>query len=305
MIYKKTKMLLGNISEVELGAKQGLYQTFGNDGDGGPLEQAIKEFTELMKREPNQQELIAIIQAQSQKETAYLAGTAQVTASETQARATFEAANINAGAIAHAAEVANDPVTLDINETVAYELIKKTGILTDEGRKNFEQKIAEGDKGAKKDALELEKALSKAGYKTFTVDGAITDKTVYAAKALIGENTVAINNYEQTLKVINEAGQQLASQKVAGKEQLDAAAIQANAQVESALAQQDFGLEGDAKVLLDAYKQFSKNGITADLESKMKGIDEVLENASIQFKDGKVIITDDCKNSSVEVSGRG
>lgn len=52
-------------------------------------------------------------------------------------------------------------------------------------------------------------------------------------------------------------------------------------------------LEGDAKVLQEAYLTFSKNGLTHDEKQKLSKIDEVLADASIQvLKNGEAVITD-------------
>ncbi|MDB5282581.1 MAG: hypothetical protein JWO06_1656 [Bacteroidota bacterium] len=104
-----------------------------------------------------------------------------------------------ADAQVESAKITTDPLVLDANETKAYELIKKTGILKDLAA--FQAKLASGDKEAKSDALQLEKALAADG-KSLTVDGVITSKTIDAARALIGENADVILKYEKTLELI-------------------------------------------------------------------------------------------------------
>ena len=53
-------------------------------------------------------------------------------------------------------------------------------------------------------------------------------------------------------------------------------------------------LEGDAKILYEAYKEFAKNGITHDEMKTLANIDAVLKDASIQItKNGVAIIVDD------------
>lgn len=95
-----------------------------------------------------------------------------------------------------------DPLLLDTNETKAYELIKKTGILKD--LEGFNAKMAAGDKIARADALQLEKALAADG-KDLTADGVITQKTIDAARALISENAQPILKYEEVMNSIGAA----------------------------------------------------------------------------------------------------
>lgn len=53
-------------------------------------------------------------------------------------------------------------------------------------------------------------------------------------------------------------------------------------------------LEGDAKILYEAYMAFAKGGMTHDKEVKLQKIDELLTHATIQLtKNGGAVITDD------------
>jgi hypothetical protein len=106
-------------------------------------------------------------------------------------------ARITADGQVRTAKINNDPITFDANEIAAYELIKKTGILRDLGA--FEAKLIAGDKEAISDAVKLEKALKKDG-KDLTADGKITEKTIEAAKGLIGENLDLISKYEEVMQ---------------------------------------------------------------------------------------------------------
>ncbi len=61
----------------------------------------------------------------------------------------------------------------------------------------------------------------------------------------------------------------------------------------------DAGLSGDARILYEAYREFSKNGVTKDEKVQLSKIDEVLQDASIQtLKNGGAIITDSKGNST-------
>lgn len=108
----------------------------------------------------------------------------------------IEAAKIGKEADIAVAKIQTDHNVLDSNEAKAYELIKKTGILNDPTA--LQARLNAGDKEAQKDVLELEKALKKDG-KDLTADGKITDKTITAARGLIGENLDAIKKYEEVI----------------------------------------------------------------------------------------------------------
>lgn len=135
-----------------------------------------------------------------QAEAAKLSAKAQITTADINAGVQVFTAKTAADAQVKVAKVTNDPITLDANEAEAYELIKKTGILKDLA--GFEAKLAAGDKEALLDARKLENALKKDG-KDLTADGKITDKTISAARGLIGENLDVISKYEN---VMNDLG---------------------------------------------------------------------------------------------------
>ncbi|CAN5818996.1 hypothetical protein BH10BAC2_BH10BAC2_27000 [soil metagenome] len=155
------------------------------------------------KTKDNTQAEVAVINAHAQVDSAKIAAEMEIRVADKNFDAQVisghlqnESAKINANAQIKVAQIANDPLTLDANEAAAYELIKKTGILTDLSA--FEVKLASGDKEAKADAIKLEATLKKDG-KELTVDGKITDKTIAAAQGLVGENSDAIIKYEEVM----------------------------------------------------------------------------------------------------------
>jgi DNA-binding MarR family transcriptional regulator len=184
--------------------------------DGNTKESEVRQFSDVLKSDHNSIKIknmtknelqlkLAEIQANATVEAARLSKEGQIEKSRNDKEGAVDSAMLSkqgrkyaADKEVKAANIATDPLMLDANERKAYELIKKTGILTDIAA--FEVKLASGDQEAKKDAIELQKALKKDG-KEILANGKLTNKTVEAAKDLIGENATAISAYE---KVMNE-----------------------------------------------------------------------------------------------------
>lgn len=96
---------------------------------------------------------------------------------------------IEANSKIKAAQIANDPLTLDTNEAVAYELIKKTGILINPDNADIQ-----------KDIPKLAAALEKDGKNVKDKQGHISvELVVDAARGLVGENLDAIVKYDQVM----------------------------------------------------------------------------------------------------------
>jgi hypothetical protein len=214
-----------NSIELELGGKNGL---FGSVNDGAPAsanqdsgKSALERRGEAILKgnkaiqgpaqteQANAQVEAAIISAQAQEYSAEIQASGQKYAADMQYRTEIDKAkefvksdvayqNRKAEeAKLEAEKVKVDPIELDANEIKVVDLVKKYNVLEDPTA--FKEMVNSSvDDQVKKDALELEKAL-KADGKDLTADGSITDKTLLAIKAVIGENSEAIINYQKAL----------------------------------------------------------------------------------------------------------
>lgn len=103
---------------------------------------------------------------------------------------------------------AGDHASLNKHEIQALEQIYKLNLL-DEGRLTKIQEAARnGDKVIKEEVRILQRALKADGKYSLTIDGLPEGGTMDGVKALIGENAVAINEYQEAIKLIKSASKE-------------------------------------------------------------------------------------------------